>query len=572
ELAARRLDAAITADGSLGTLALKTGYLNLGQLTGFYRWLPEPWSGRVGEWRPDGAVRRLGLTLSPRDDDSFDYRLDAEFEELGFAAGGSLPGVRGLSGEVGAESGSGRLLLDMDEFEVTAPDVFAAPLKFRRASGGVTWRSGTRGLAVLSDALQLEADAFSTTSDFEILVPPDDASPEVDLDVTFTVAALEQMPDYLPSGRMGPLLVRWFREALLGGRIDTGSVTLTGPLDAFPFRDGEGRFEVAADVRDATLRYAKPWPVIAIERADVRMDGLKLHTRDNVASTLGVRASDTRVEMPDVVRGDLLVEASARGDMGSGLSFVRQSPLADLLGPRVADVTGSGDLDVTLDLFYPIRDRDRFRVDVGVATSDATLGLNPLGQSLTKLAGRATIGRDTLSSEDLSGELLGAPVTIELLPAAPDTGYRAQAIVSGELRSAALRAEFETPLLGAVDGAAPYRATVRFPGQGNETPVPLTVRVDTDLEGMAVTLPAPLTKAAAVPQATRLDVRFLEDGVIEVGGRYGERAGWLLIFNRDETRWQLTRGNVRAGLARPVLPVGRGLFLDGAVDTVRVGD
>ncbi len=561
-------------EGTLTALSAVAGYLQLDDLSSFREWLPEKLRERLSEIRVSGALSDLEVELNALDTDSPVYEIGGQFEDLSLQQLGSIPGFSGLDGRLHAENTGGRLNLTTNAFSVTQSDVFSGALKFDSLRGGVTWRRGSRGLAILSDTLALSGGAIEASSNFELVVPDDGSGAILDLNSRFSVPDVSVASAYLPEKIMKPRLHQWFVDALQKGRLVDGTLLLNGRLQDFPFKNKPGTLEIAARMEDGELRFANNWPAAEVDSAWVKMDSVRLYSFENQGSVLGNRASNARVEIADLTQGELTIKVSGRSQIPNALELVRDSPLANVFGPKIVDISGTGLAQYKLDLLYPIRDKDNFKVQADIEAVDVSLKFSGLEQRLTELNGSASISRDSIASTDLVGKLLGRQAYIELLPAAAQTGYKAQAIVSGVLAAEGLSHEIPFKGFENLTGESPYRATVRFPakaepGEGQ----PFSVRLETRLGGLGITAPYPLAKSAQEERVAQLDVQFPADGQIDLSGRYAEAGRWSAVMNKPtDGPWQLERANIHLGSGESELPVGSGLYIDGAIDKLRFLD
>src|SRR5690606_17624962 len=114
---------------------------------------------------------------------------------------------------------------------------------------------------------------------------------------------------------------------------------------------------------------------------------------------------------------------------------------------------------------------------------------------------------------------LDEPVRIALRPATADEEAELShvATLSGATPVEKLTAAFSLPypdrLLGAVNWEAQAFLPYRDGGR------PLTLRVDSPLEGLLSTLPPPLGKSVGEADPLALELRFPEQGTLEVDGR-----------------------------------------------------
>ena len=391
----------------------------------------------------------------------------------------------------------------------------------------------------------------------------------------FGVGDLNAVTAYLPRGVMHPRLSRWFDEGLIAGRLENGELKLRGRLTDFPFRDNDGEFTVRADVVDTTLKFARDWPAAEVESAVVTMDGLALRSVENRGSILGNPANNTRVEIADLLAGELVLEAEASTTLPAGLTLVRGSPIRKVFGDTAGRLSGSGRIDYRVALRYPIKTKVDWSVDARISTSDAELILDPLEQSLSGISGAVTIIRSaaretTLGSDSLTGVILGSPVSLELLSGDKAQGLAALAIVDGALTAAGMREEIATPALAALSGETRYRATVRFPlREAGDSD--FSIRVDSDLAGLAIAAPYPLGKPAATERTLQANIVFPEAGRLDLEGQLDAAGTWALSCLTDESV-EISGGRIVVGSALANQPDGEGLWIGGAIDSLRVND
>lgn len=275
------------------------------------------------------------------------------------------------------------------------------------------------------------------------------------------------------------------------------------------FLDGRGTdFQLAADLRpkrrpDVTISYAfdqgqvrplKGMPVIegAAGYGLLREGRLDMHLETGTAATPegAVDLAGSRLQMPDVFMRDplLQIKLRTRGSVGAGLWVLDQKPL-ELLRKAGRDrdlaqgqVSGEGQIDVRLRRTIRARDVD-FRFDVGLRKlrSDTLVP----GQVLTAPALRLQASREGLRIEG-AGRLGAVPFAgfWEKLygPQAPP-GSRLEAIL--QVTPKALDAAGLALPNGTLRGQTRADLALTLPAEG-----PPTFRVQSDLRGMGVSVPA----------------------------------------------------------------------------------
>jgi uncharacterized protein (TIGR02099 family) len=332
---------------------------------------------------------------------------------------------------------------------------------------------------------------------------------------------------------------------------------------------------IEGTVRDAVLVYQPKWPAAEVISADVVVENMRLYSERSRIINAGNEIVNGKLEIANFRQPVLTLSALANGTLESLHDLAINSPINEMLGGQLDNVSVSGAATASLDLSVPIRDWESFEFTTQLQTSDGSFEFDGFSAPLTELSGVVTIEREDVSSEALRGLLLGRPVSIELMQA-PETmpNYRVIADATGAVTAEALSEELRLPLAGRISGEAAYTARLLFPRGKVEEPSSFTVEIASDLVGLAFDYPEPLGKPADDSIDFSGDIDLPRGGErIESKGSAGDLLSWQIAFAKDEV-WDLDSGLIVFG-TEPVstaLPDTRGLHLRGIADYVYAQD
>jgi len=575
-VSALRLETHTDAEGEVVMLNARASYLNLADAAMAAPWLNEQQRTLLAEFDPSGTVRNLTVTLSDLGTDMPRYNVSAELHDVGVAAQGKRPGVKGFSGTLRADSTSGRLEVDTDNLVVTVPGVLGQPLAFDTTSGTVIWRRGNSRTTVLSDSIVIRNDFFASETSVEMSIVDGGGAPFIDLESSFSVGDISVARQYIPFMPKRPRMSQWFQEGLVSGRIERGSARLYGSMDDFPFDVGEGQMLIEGNVRDAVIIYQPKWPAAQVIDADIAVKNMSLYSSRSRITNAGNEITNAKIEIADFRNPHLIINAGATGTLETLRQLSIQSPIGEMLGGQLDHISVSGDALLNLDLDVPIRDWENFSFTARLQVSEGSLQFEGFNPPLQELSGIVTIERENISSESLVGLFLGEPVSIELLQA-PETmpNYRVIVNATGVATAEALKDELGLPLSSRMTGRSGFSAKLLFPRGQIEEPPPFTIEVESDLAGYSVDLPQPLNKPLYDTEdfAARI---FLPKGgeTIESTGVAGDLLSWKVGFSKQEERWDLDTGIVTFGddTGYETDPETRGLHLRGSADYAHVQD
>ncbi|MBU2675581.1 MAG: TIGR02099 family protein [Gammaproteobacteria bacterium] len=570
--ASLRAEVSTDDDGQLLMMDVRASYLDLQDAGLFMSVLGAEQQQQVATLGPSGVVRDLIATVSDIDSESPRFDVAARLENCGMAADGKRPGVRGFSGVVRANRLGGSVEIRSADMIVDAPEFLSEPIDIVSAEGIVIWRSTDRSTTVVSDSIRLRNDIFDSQSNVQVIIDAEGSSPVVDLDSTWSVSNVAAMKRYIPQKIIKPKLYDWLQMALVKGSIPTGTTSLNGPLDKFPYDDGDGRFLVEAAVRNLTFKYHPRWPAAVQSDMDVVLDKMRLYSVRNRSFSAGNQTVDAKIEIAELRDPVLTIGAFSTGTLETIRSFSAQSPIADVFGGQLDRISVSGEASYTLDLKVPLKNSKQFEFTSRVRSNNGTIALKGFKPPLTDLIGEVTITRDTISSASLGGRFLGEEVAIDLATS-DDPQFSVIASTAGSVTSGAIVADLGLPLQGLISGFTNYEARILFPRGKQATPSPLTIQIDSELDGLGLDLPEPVGKPADTPMQIRGDIRFLPGGKkIESAGVADNDIAWQVGFRRSNDAWDFDRGVLALG-SDPIQPAEtRGLHIRGTTSTVRLDD
>ncbi|RRQ21253.1 TIGR02099 family protein [Thiohalobacter thiocyanaticus] len=514
---------------------------------------------------PQGRVRGLQLGGERHADGWRDIRFRAGFEALAWQPHARLPGVSGLSARLIGSPQRGRIELDLAGGRFTAPALFRDPIPIGRLAGRLHWQQNEDDLLLYSEQLALANTDIGASGRLRLALPRDGASPHLNLQAEIERGDAAMTGRYLPAAIMPEKTVNWLDRAIVSGDLHAGSVEFRGRLADFPFRQGEGRMEIRARVRDAILDYHPDWHRIEELNAELVFINQGMHIEAVDGAILGTRLSAVTADIPDLKRSRLKVQGRVRGPLDDMLRFLQDSPLARR-GYALGQVQGGGTAGLELDLDLPLRraQRGTTRVAGQLQLQDNRLQLPARELALDSLSGRIDFTETRVSGTGLEARLWQTPVSLELAPH-PDTPGLTRVRLAGRLPLLQRLGQAHPLLARYLSGQADWRLQLDVGRQVEGYPL----RIESELEGVAIDLPPPLGKPAAASRPLRLQTRIQPQGTGPLFLRLGDLQAALELDSaaRPVT---LDRAMLRFNDGAAELPEGPGLELHGRLDSLSV--
>lgn len=479
-----------------------------------------------------GTVRGAERTIT---------QVALQFSELSLPATPEFPGVSGISGALRGSRAEGVFSVRAAKSVWRWPEGWFAETE--QTFTDVVWQGrwhydSATGYTVQTEHFHAVTPEGRVTASGVLDALERPAARRVAMHAVIEAVDLERFARYFPPAAVGQTTVDWLGRAFVQGKIPAAHLAIEGPLAAFPFRHGRGVFLVEIPVQGVTLQFDSRWPAVTIERAMVRFRNEALHIEVHDARAEKLRFAPVVATIPDLGADApvLMVQGTVEGRWSNVLRYLVQSPLAnDLPLAQLLSWQAQGDAHLDLALTIPLSEGavgvagtltlDRFSVPAAVAA-----------WPLTK--GKATIRFDANGVRSAEGTGVWGEIPIQLTW--PD-GARSEVAVTAMLSGKTLAQQLGLPS-AALQGTTPVRAHVTWTPEGV-----IRWHATSDVDGLALALPAPLTKTASERWSLQAEGEVTKNGW-QASVALGDRLRW----QRTQTgAWALAIGQVALPPATP---------------------
>ncbi len=521
--------------------------------------LPDKALGLLEQLKPHGALHNVHLDYRPEVEGPLRLQFAANLERIGFAAYLGSPAAENVSGSISGDLAQGELRLDSQDFALHLATLFPRPWRYQHANARLTWQLDEQSLTLRSPYLQVRGEEGEIAGDFLIRLLFDPAAEDyMDLRVGLRQGDARYTEKYLPtlSPGLSPQLADWLLSAIRAGQLDEGFFQYQGSLNKGAPNSARS-LSLFFAVQEAELAFQPGWPslregqgTVFIEDSGVRVElaaGRILDSRVDAAQAL-------IATLPGQVPR-LQLDAELSSNLADALQILQQAPIGT--AELFAGWQGQGPLAGQLKLDLPLRKGQPPNVVVDFATEGASLSIaNPVLQ-LTQLQGAFRYDSDSgLSAPDIRAEILGHAARGRIVASGSRGQPRSLIEASGRIAVSELSGWLGVTQPLPLSGSLPYRLRLTLDGLDSQ------LRVDSNLQGLGIDLPAPFGKAAT-------EERYA-DWRMTLGGE--ERRYWLdyaelasLSFAAPLGRLGEGRGELRLGGAAASLPVSQGVRLRGTL-------
>lgn len=547
--------------------------IELDNLWPLLAYLPETESNaRLRALNATGELNNLDMTYErdpPTESEAAPprYGLRVNFKRVGVSPVGRTPGVTGLSGSIEATGAQGKLHLDSDEIELSIPHLFRTPLPADRLAADFEWTRSTTNVHVIGRDLTVETPDGNARAQLTLDLPQQ-GSPLIDLQAQASNLNVASAPRYMPAGVMQRPLLNWLDAAFTAGRVKQAQLTLKGPLQQFPFRDNSGLFLATGDIEGLTLNYQPGWLPATSVHTQVEFRNTGFSAKASAGDINGLSMENATARMKEYRDSELEIKAQVRGDLDNSLRFVQQSPIGPAIGDLFQQLEGRGATRAEADLYLPLKEFAKRRVNIEVQLANARAGLRGIPQQATALNGNLHVLNDAVTTASISGEFLQGPVAITT---APVTGNHYNVIASGHAAATSAAQFLRLPGFVKLNGEFDYRFSMPGYAQHNEDGRRSLFTVDSDLKGLDIDMPAPVNKPAAMVRALHVEADSRTSDAMQLRASLGELRS-LIRLQHASDGWHFDRAGLRVDGIAAALPAQPGLRIDGALNDFTLDD
>ena len=507
-------------------------------LEGF--WSRPEYQAWLARLQPAGRLAELDIAWREQHQQ---LTLTAAIQDLHTQPWQDIPGLQGVDARLQLSGDSAQLELTGTQVEIDWPLV-RQPIILQWLAGQLRWHRAASGWTLRTHDLQLDNPDFTLRLNGSVEVADQNpADPEFNLRLDFKQVDSARVAAYLPAARMNPKLIAWLDHALGPGQIPQGQLVLRGRVSDFPFEHNEGELEARFQVATMRLNYFPGWPAIDNLSAAVVFRNQGFEVLADSGTLGGVGLQQVRVRIPDMRQSELHVDAQLQGATATMLEVLANSPLREKIWTRLSDLRVSGDNQLNLNLLIPIEDEQApVQVAGSVGFTGGRVQLPGSAPALENLQGELDFSDAGVRARDLRLRFLDAPARLAIATGKQTFDFN----LAGRFDAAALAQPFGTAVSEYLRGTSDWTIELKLPQQNRTGQNRFELALQSDLQGTAILLPAPLGKAAASVRTSHLQLRQ-EQKQLTVRMRTDAGLSSALRLQQSAAGWQVQRGTVRIG-------------------------
>ncbi|EKP0260732.1 TIGR02099 family protein [Aeromonas sobria] len=450
--------------------------------------------------KPKGKLTDLTLQA---DADWQDLSLSGQISHVSLNAWHDVPGFGDLNGEfwLTPKGGSASVALLNDKLDPARH--FKEPIPVDRFSARLDWWREAQGWVLYGQDIALDNPDLTLASRFRLDLFE---HPFLALTGRIDVKNAGNADRYYPLQVMDKGLVDYLSGALKGGKAKGADLLWYGEFRDFPYEKGEGIFQVAVPLEQATYQFFPGWQSLTDLQIDLLFQNasLDMHSR---STQLGKASSDSvHAWIPSLSPGGhLYVDAKVQGEGQAISDYLQDSPLGGSVGQALREIEIRGPLAGSVKLDIPLDGESEVKASGDATFSNNKVRVASLDLPLEQVQGRLEYDNEQTRFSNLKASLWNQPLTLNYQGRQHPDRYQVDLDFKGQWDSRRQPATISS--YGILNGRSNWGGKLGLTLPESK-PLRFQLALDSNLQGMGLDLPLPLAKAAS----SRLPLKVIARG------------------------------------------------------------
>ncbi|WP_068978357.1 YhdP family protein [Aeromonas sp. EERV15] len=432
-----------------------------------------------------------------------DLSLSGQIAHMSLNAWHDVPGFGDLNGEFWLTPKGGRVSVALLNDKLDPARHFKEPIPVNRFSARLDWWREEQGWVLYGQDIALDNPDLTLASRFRLDLFE---HPFLALTGRIDVKNAGNADRYYPLQVMDKGLVDYLSGALKGGKAKGADLLWYGEFRDFPYEKGEGIFQVAVPLEQATYQFFPGWQSLTDLQIDLLFQNASLDMRSRSAQ-LGKASSDSvHAWIPSLSPGGhLYVDAKVQGEGQAISDYLQDSPLGSSVGQALREIEIRGPMAGSVKLDIPLDGESEVKASGDAIFSNNKVRVASLDLPLEKVQGRLEYDNKQTRFSNLKASLWNQPLTLDYQGRQHPDRYQVDLDFKGQWDSRRQPAAISS--FGILNGRSNWGGKLGLTLPDSK-PFSFQLAMDSNLQGMGLDLPLPLAKVAS----SRLPLKVIARG------------------------------------------------------------
>ncbi|MGL5091086.1 MAG: YhdP family protein, partial [Aeromonas sobria] len=432
-----------------------------------------------------------------------DLSLSGQIAHVSLNAWHDVPGFDDLNGEFWLTPKGGRVSVALLNDKLDPARHFKEPIPVDRFSARLDWWREAQGWVLYGQDIALDNPDLTLASRFRLDLFE---HPFLALTGRIDVKNAGNADRYYPLQVMDKGLVDYLSGALKGGKAKGADLLWYGEFRDFPYEQGEGIFQVAVPLEQATYQFFPGWQSLTDLQIGLLFQNASLDMRSR-STQLGKASSDSvHAWIPSLSPGGhLYVDAKVQGEGQAISDYLQDSPLGSSVGQALREIEIRGPLAGSVKLDIPLDGESEVKASGDAIFSNNKVRVASLDLPLEKVQGRLEYDNEQTRFSNLKASLWNQPLTLDYQGRQHPDRYQVDLDFKGQWDSRRQPAAISS--FGILNGRSNWGGKLGLTLPESK-PFSFQLALDSNLQGMGLDLPLPLAKSST----SRLPLKVIARG------------------------------------------------------------
>ncbi|BBN80288.1 DUF3971 domain-containing protein [Pseudoalteromonas sp. A25] len=418
------------------------------------------------------------------------YQVWLNVENLGWSPFSGVPGLSKARVELLWQSTGAAINVFSEHSALLSEGMFKKPLEYEQLNAQLQLYQQNDVWHITSDSLWFNNQELTVAGEMHLAL---NENPKLDLYAEVLGGNAKTASNYYPRTVMSENLVEYLERGVLAGQHRKSQVLLSGVLDAFPFDNGKGQFEVLSHISQADFLFAPDWP--AVKNADVTLHfaNERMDIYANEGELINQQlSSPVVVTLPNLNQADnLYVTIDHETNAQTLLPFFNATPLKEPLVNVLEVVKGEGRVSGQVSLDIDLNSLD-VHASGKIDLNSADIFLAQPGMQLSNVDGILHFEDDRIELKQSTATWLGMPLSIDVFGDGDSDQYEVNVDTVLSAQASKLIPHTQGLLDGLVEGESQLRTQVKL--QFMEQGFNYNAQLHANLKGVTSHFPIPYQK------------------------------------------------------------------------------
>lgn len=481
----------------------------------------------LGEWVAGLNVRGHVSELVAYYDKHQGVGFAAQARQLKLSPHRGSPSFSNIDADVFGDLQNIGISLSGHNVTMEFPTVFTDAWFFEQVRGELTLLFRKGYASVRGYNIEAHSGLSRIAGELATSRPSEREEQRISLGVEIDVIQTESIGSYIPR-KINAGLRQWLQQAPQAGDLMNTTIAHHGQIHLSPGSRSRRRFEMTTDFQNASVKFARDWPALVDGIGKIHIAGpAAFGSLDNgKISDFDLAGTNIRVES---AQGMAFLDLASKATGSELLNLIRVTPLQQALSFVSPQWSAEGDISYSAEIAIPLGEapgsESGLKVDLATRVDSLDLNMPEYRLAWKNLSGQQTFSLPHYLQGQVNGELFDESVQVGITHDPEHLKFRFQGQIGAD--DILYLADIQpNPVLSggdSLEGELTLAMGVNADSQ---------LRVNTDLRGFAVHLPAQFGKPLGVLEPSEFVLTFGSNQKT-LDWRYGVTQGRLVVPGED---------------------------------------